>query len=149
MEDKFIGGVYVSCAYFSMYYGLIVLQTVIKHKMIAFYKTKGKHFQRYYNFQDKPMLGGDRAVGNTLEQMGPFLTFFWLNLALRDDLSGVWNSISLLGMTYVILRCLFPIVWLGVNGGSRIGPKTNILFITIPGYAIIISLTISLFGACR
>ena len=65
-------------------------------------------------------------MGNTLEQMGPFLASLWIHSWLVDASSAVW-----LGAAYVILRVAYAVtMWSG-------GYTRALWFTTFPSYFII------------
>ena len=67
------GPLVVTVAYFVVWYCLLFgLQTRTKYRLEGRYHRHGKIFDRCFG-QDEEMLAADGAVGNTHEQMAPFL----------------------------------------------------------------------------
>ncbi len=120
----------VTAAYVAIYAGILIFQGVFKIKL-TITCAKNKHtFDRY---NDPRMLAADRAVGNTLEWMPVFLTFFWLSMFLSNG-----ETINY-GWIYVFSRALYPFV--ALNGGiGRVGAKAPILLSTVPQYIVLIAL---------
>ena len=76
------GPVAVTAAYFGLWYAMLLgLQSRTKYRLRDEYAARGEVFDRYFG-QDPRMLAADRAVANTLEQMGPFLVSLWLHAVL-------------------------------------------------------------------
>jgi len=122
----------VTVAYFLLwYYLLIFVQRKAKYGLQARYAEQGAIFDRYFG-QDEEMLAADRAVANTLEQMGPFLASLWLFAVFVSPTQATW-----LGGLYVVLRAFYPLLL-----GSRISkmqPK-RVYFVTLPAYLIIFTM---------
>ena len=77
-DEALRGPIVVTVAYFVLWYGMLFgLQTRTKYRLRREYAARGEVFDRYHS-PDPEMLRADRAVQNTLEQMGPFLTSLWL-----------------------------------------------------------------------
>lgn len=79
---------------------------------------------KYGNTHDPLALLGDRCVGNTLEQLPPFLISLWM-YALIVDADSTWRS----GGVYLLARAAYPFAF---SAGSPF-----ILLSTVPGYAVI------------
>lgn len=123
------GPVLVTVAYFVLwYYLLIAIQRRTKYRLQAVYLQEGREFDRYYG-QDPEMLSADRAVANTLEQMGPFLASFWMYALFISS-----TQATFLGAAYVGLRFFYPLL-LGKKL-SKMQP-TRVYRVTIPCYLII------------
>lgn len=104
-----LGPVAVTVSYFFLWYGLLFgKQSRTKYRLIKKYKEEGKVFDRYAS-NDPEMLSADRAVGNTQEQMVPFLTALWLHSIIVSV-----PQATVLGFVYVGLRAIYP--W--VLGGA-------------------------------
>lgn len=128
----FVGPISVTIAYFALWYGLLFgKQSRTKYRLIAKYKEEGKDFDRY-NTNDPEMLAADRAVGNTQEQMVPFLLAMWLCAVFSSPLHA-----TVLGSAYVVLRTIYPFLL-----GSRLekaNPK-RVFFVTGPCYLLIFTM---------
>jgi hypothetical protein len=126
------GPALVTVGYFLLwYYLLIAIQRQTKYRLQAEYQAQGKVFDRYFG-QDEEMLAADRAVANTLEQMGPFLGSFWLFAVFVSP-----TQATFLGAAYVALRFFYPLLL-----GKRLvnmQPST-VYFVTIPCYLIVWSM---------
>ena len=138
----FAGPVIVTVAYFSLWYYLLLgLQRGTKYRLKAEYAERGEDFDRYFG-QDERMLAADRAVGNTQEQMVPFLGALWLFALFA---SPTWAAA--LGGTYVLLRAVYPAL-LGARV-SKIQTK-RVYLVTLPCYAIVfVMLGGAVWGALR
>lgn len=123
------GPIAVTVAYFTLWYGLLLgLQRGRKYALKAEYAARGEEFDRYFG-QDRRMLAADRAVANTLEQMGPFLAGLWLHAVFVSTTSATW-----LGAAYVAFRAVYPML-LGKSVG---GTQTKRVFAaTGPSYVIV------------
>ena len=134
MQDltPFHGPLVVTVAYFLLWYALLFgLQTRTKYRLKASYAKDGKVFDRYFG-QDPEMLAADRAVTNTLEQMGPFLASLWLFAVFASPTYATW-----LGAAYVVLRGIYPLL-LGTRV-SKVQSK-RVAFVTFPCYAIVFTM---------
>ena len=130
------GPVLVTVAYLVLWYCLLVgLQRRTKYRLQAEYLAEGKEFDRYFG-QDEQMLAADRAVGNTHEQMVPFLVTLWLTALF---VSTTFATVA--GSLYVLLRAGYPLL-LGKRV-SRMQPK-RVYLVTVPCYLIIFSMLVSL-----
>ncbi len=99
------GPIAVTVAYFGLWYYLLLgLQRGTKYGLLAEYAARGEVFDRYFG-QDARMLAVDRAVGNTHEQMVPFLAALWLHALFVSPAVSTW-----LGAAYVLLRALYPLL---------------------------------------
>jgi len=79
---------------------------------------------KYGNTLDPLAILGDRMVGNTLEQLVPFLGSLWL-FAIFVDSERTWQT----GCAYLASRVAYPpLFWAG---------SPWILLSTVPGYAVI------------
>ncbi|TNE48061.1 MAG: MAPEG family protein [Deltaproteobacteria bacterium] len=131
-SKELLGPVAVTVAYFVLWYALLFgKQSRTKYKLIAKYKEEGKEFDRYGS-NDPEMLAADRAVGNTQEQMVPFLASFWLFAIVVSSFQA-----TILGASYVVLRAIYPFM-LGSHL-SKVQPK-RVFFVTGPCYVIIFSM---------
>lgn len=110
---------------------LFVVQRGAKYRLQARYKSEGKVFDRYFG-QDAEMLAVDRVVGNTLEQMGPFLASFWLYAVFVSP-----RVATVLGSAYIVLRALYPVLL-----GRRLSKMQSkrVYVVTIPSYAIVLGM---------
>ena len=134
--ESLTGPVLVTVAYLFLWYGLLVgLQRRTKYRLQAEYLAEGKEFDRYFG-QDEQMLAADRAVGNTHEQMVPFLVTLWLTALFVST-----TFATLAGSLYVLLRAGYPLL-LGKRI-SRMQPK-RVYLVTVPCYLIILSMLVSL-----
>eukprot|EP01041_Mallomonas_annulata_P013716 gene13716-29172_t len=130
----FKGPIIVTGAYFFMYYCFLYGQAFSKLFLYFAAKTKAdKDGQRVslaeikYNSKDRIARATDRTVGNTMEQMGPFLSSLWLHALFISP-----EQATFLGYAYIASRSIYPFTfYCGVPW---------ILMSTIPGYAIIASL---------
>jgi len=111
--------------WYAMLFGL---QTRTKYRLLREYAARDQAFDRYRS-GDPEMLRADRAVQNTLEQMGPFLASMWM-YALFISPEGA----AALGGAYVALRAAYPFLL-----GARIGQvqPRRVAFVTFPCYGII------------
>ena len=79
---------------------------------------------KYGNTHDPLAILGDRAVGNTLEQLVPFVGSLWLYALTVGP-----QHTAVTGWTYVASRALYPpLFWAG---------SPFILLSTVPGYLVI------------
>ena len=128
-SQTLIGPVAATLTYFLLWYALLFgKQSRTKYRLIAKYKAEGRVFDRYGS-NDPEMLAADRAVGNTQEQMVPFLTALWLHALIVSA-----THATVFGFAYVVLRSVYPIL-LG-SQLSKTQPK-RVFFITAPCYLII------------
>lgn len=126
------GPVAITALYFTLWYALLLgLQRGTKYRLIREYRARGEVFDRYHG-TDPEMLAADRAVANTLEQMGPFLTTLWLHAVLVSP-----RSATALGLAYVVIRAIYPFL-LG-RSVSKTQSK-RVIFATGPAYLIILTL---------
>ena len=126
------GPLVVTVAYFAVWYCLLFgLQSRTKYRLKARYESEGKVFDRYFG-QDEEMLAADRAMGNTHEQMAPFLVSLWLFAIFASP-----SYATLLGATYVVLRAAYPFLL-----GKRVSKvqSKRVAFVTFPCYAIVFSM---------
>lgn len=124
------GPLIVTAAYLLLWYGMLFgLQTRTKYRLRRAYALRGEVFDRYRT-PDGEMLRADRAVQNTLEQMGPFLSSLWLYAVFVSPAGATW-----LGGAYVFLRACYPVLL-----GSRVmgvQPK-RVALVTFPCYGLIV-----------
>jgi len=122
----------VTFAYIVMWYIFLYSQSIYTRIAHAFQKS-GKEKEKLSLAQmkygsplekGKSILRFDRTVGNTMEQMIPFLLGLWLH-ALFVSVDGA----AKLGWYYIMSRLLYPVMFLQ--------PFPAILVSTLPGYAII------------
>ena len=126
------GPALITVGYFVLwYYLLIAIQRNTKYRLQARYKEQDKIFDRYFG-QDEEMLAADRAVANTLEQMGPFLGSLWLFAVFVSP-----TQATFLGAAYVALRFFYPLLL-----GKRLAnmQPSTVYFVTIPCYLIVWSM---------
>lgn len=125
----------VTLAYIVLWYIFLYSQSIYARITHA-YSGKGKDGAKLSLAQikygsplekGKSMLRFDRTVGNTMEQMMPFLVSLWLHAAFVDV-----DHAASLGWYYILSRLLYPFLFLQ--------PFPFILISTIPGYAIIVML---------
>ena len=143
-NDTFLeyrGPVEVTCLYFCLYYGFIILQVVLKFGVWENDKKKNdkmdKSFLRlkYHVSTHDLVILADRTIGNMLEQMIPFLSSLWLHaLFLSPD------SASLYGMIYVCTRAYYPVMF-------RFG-MTYVFLSTVPNYMCIFALITPVMMKC-
>jgi hypothetical protein len=130
--QAFAGPIVVTVAYLALWYFLLLgMQRGTKYRLKAKYEQDGKEFDRYFG-QDPEMLAADRTVGNTLEQMGPFLASLWMFAVFVSPREAAWY-----GGFYVLLRAIYPLL-LGKRL-SKIQRKT-VFFVTGPAYLIIFTM---------
>ena len=110
--SEFRGPILVSFAYVTMYYAFIILQVACTYYLYFKAKANKKADEKvglknyYYDNKDPLKLTGDRAVGNTLEQMVPFLGGLWVYAVfVSTDLA------TQLGWVYVICRAFYPLTF--------------------------------------
>ncbi len=126
------GPVLVTVGYFALWYYLLIgVQRKTKYSLQSRYRQQGEEFDRYFG-QDSEMLAADRAVANTLEQMGPFLGSLWLCALFVSS-----SFATLLGAAYVVLRFFYPRL-LGVKL-ANMQPK-RVYYVTVPCYLIIFTM---------
>ena len=125
------GPLVVTVAYFLLWYSLLLRQTRTKYRLKARYQKEGKVFDRYFG-RDDEMLAADRAVANTLEQMGPFLVSLWLFAIFASPAHATW-----LGAIYLVLRSAYPVLL-----GKRVSnvQSRRVAIATLPSYAIVFAM---------
>eukprot|EP01147_Barroeca_monosierra_P006761 gene6761-7559_t len=128
-------GVYVTLIYFAVYFGMLLQQSITSQVLARTYKNKEKPFVKYYNTTDARLLRADRTVGNTLEQMGVFLTLYWLAIYVSSIKGSNSSSVALSGYIYVLGRALYAPAW-AISGSSAKGIKPLILLATVPCYVV-------------
>ena len=129
---QFRGPVLVTVVYFVMWYSFLFgLQTRTKYRLKARYEQEGKVFDRYFG-QDPEMLAADRAVANTLEQMGPFLVSLWLFACFVST-----TYATTLGAIYIALRSVYPFLL-----GQRLSKvqSKRVAMVTFPCYIIVFTM---------
>jgi hypothetical protein len=132
MAHPLQGPLAVTLAYFLLWYAFLFgLQTRTKYRLKARYEREGQVFDRYFG-QDPEMLAVDRVVGNTHEQMVPFLASLWLFAGFASPAHATW-----LGAAYVVLRAIYP--FLVGKRLSKVQSK-RVAFVTFPCYAIIFTM---------
>ena len=139
--NKFQGPILVTLAYFLMYYAFLFFQSGLKFYLYFKAKNGGNKdsekpkvsFSKIkYQSTERLALVGDRSVGNTLEQLGPFIVGLWLYAVFVST-----STATTLGFLYLIFRLIYPLCfWFGIPW---------IFISTIPGYAIISWFFISLY----
>ncbi|CAM9492672.1 unnamed protein product [Choristocarpus tenellus] len=139
-------GTFVTLAYVELFFIFIVGQSIAKAQLQSFYRSKGEKMLRYYNSKDKKMVGWDRVVGNMCEQSMPFLTLFWINIALEYLTLESAGSAVTAGWCYVAFRAIYPVLWFSGGGGLG-GPRSKIVFCTLPMYSIIAFLAYKAFSS--
>ncbi|MCO4763193.1 MAG: MAPEG family protein [Myxococcales bacterium] len=125
----YAGPIVVTAAYFGLWYYLLLgLQRGTKYALRDEYAERGEEFDRYHG-QDGRMLAADRAVMNTLEQMGPFLTSLWLHAVFVSV-----DTATVLGGVYVALRSIYPLLL-----GKRLSKTQSkrVFAVTGPAYLIV------------
>ena len=93
-----------------------------------------------YGHTNPSVVAADRAVGNLLEQLLPFLLGLYGYALLVDA-----NVAVVLGWIWVALRAFYPVlfamplpaVFVRMAGGITLPPYASVLVITLPSYAII------------
>ena len=90
-----------SSALATWYWMLLYGQSRLKYKLVSEYKSKGEEFDRYYG-KDPRMLAADRIVGNTHEQLIPFLAALWIHAIFVDA-----DKAGKLGFLWVTLRICY------------------------------------------
>lgn len=131
-EHSYAGPILVTVSYLLLWYYLLLLgQSRTKYRLKAQYEREGKVFDRYFG-QDPEMLAADRAVANTLEQMGPFLVSLWMFAVFVSPQQAGWY-----GAAYVLLRALYPLLL-----GKRVTntQSKRVAFVTFPAYLIVFSM---------
>ena len=136
----FEGPIKVTLAYMAMYYGFIIGQVVVTYYLFfAAKKDKDKKVKIVdirYNNTDPLKLTVDRSVGNTLEQMVPFLAGLWICAVFVSP-----SEAERLGWIYVISRSFYPFLFY-LGGNWRLGA-------TLPNYYAVFNLWKSVFLALR
>jgi hypothetical protein len=124
----FAGPLWVTVAYFVVYYLLMANLLVVKRRLRRAYRARGETFDRYFN-TDREMLAADRYVGNMLEHMPAFLALLWLNAVFVGP-----GAATVAGGAYALSRAIYPFVM-----GSRLGRgvPSRIFFVTVIGYVVI------------
>lgn len=124
----FVGPLKVSLSYIGMYYMFIIGQVVSTYYIYNREKKNSKEkvslLQIRYNSNDPLKLTADRAVGNTLEQMIPFLSGLWICAVFVSP-----SEAANLGWIYVATRAIYPPLFY-LNGAWR-------LIATVPNYIVI------------
>eukprot|EP00043_Microstomoeca_roanoka_P029208 m.21160 g.21160 ORF g.21160 m.21160 type:complete len:230 (-) comp9041_c0_seq1:137-826(-) len=128
-------GVYATLAYFAIYLLMLLSQSATSQLLAREARKKGDKFVKYYNVSEPRMLRADRTVGNTLEQMGPFLCLYWLAIYVCSIKGSDASLVALSGYVYVIFRALYAPIW-ALSGSSARGIKPLILLATLPCYAV-------------
>ena len=127
-----------TAVYFGMYYIFLYGQSGVAH--YVFRKAKAENAKKNdektksvsfasvkYGSNDKLSLTAARSVGNTMEQMVPFLASLWMNAVFVDP-----TKAAKLGWIYIITRSYYPIAfYFGLPW---------ILLSTLPGYGVIFQL---------
>eukprot|EP00055_Hartaetosiga_balthica_P013336 m.67937 g.67937 ORF g.67937 m.67937 type:complete len:157 (+) comp8232_c0_seq1:118-588(+) len=129
-------GVFVTVVFFVVYYAMLINQSVTS-KILAkkYHKNDKKKFVRYYNADEPEMLRADRVVGNTMEQLGPFVVLYWLSLFIVSAKGGDATYLAKSGWIYILGRVLyFPLF---LMSGTKRGIKPLILLATVPCYLVI------------
>jgi hypothetical protein len=145
---RYAGPAYVTIAMLALYYVFLLFQTYSKlyllskrtppvaGRALGLRTALGLQPYRYHdpvaaalkygNTLDPLAILGDRMVGNTLEQLVPFLCSLWLySLFVEEGPERAW----LTGSVYICSRLLYPaLFWAG---------SPWILLSTVPGYAVI------------
>ena len=124
------GPILVTAAYFGLWYALLLgLQRGTRYALRDEYAARGEEFDRYFG-QDGRMLAADRAVINTHEQMGPFLTTMWMHAVFVSP-----HTAAALGGVYVVLRAIYPFLL----GRSLSKTQSKRVFaVTGPAYLIVL-----------
>ncbi len=126
------GPVLVTAAYLLLWYVFLLgFQSRTKYRLKASYAARGEVFDRYFG-QDEEMLAADRVVGNTHEQMVPFLVSLWLYAIFVSPTRATW-----LGVAYLALRASYPLLL-----GSRVSKTQSrrVALATFPSYAIVFTM---------
>ena len=146
----------VTIIYFLLYYAFLMFQTYSKLFILARERRSKKGHGidwrvvlglERYNYLDPELskikyggddgsgsrdplsILGDRIVGNTLEQMMPFLVGLWGSAATASGGDESAGSIYCLGTIYILSRLFYP--WCFSKGSPFI------LISTVPGYMVI------------
>lgn len=123
------GPLSITALYFLLWYAMLFgLQTRTKYRLRREYAARNQTFDRYRS-QDPQMLRADRAVHNTLEQMGPFLVSLWLHAVFVSP-----TVATTLGAVYVLLRACYPFL-LG-DRVEQVQPR-RVALVTLPCYGMI------------
>ena len=125
----YAGPIVVTVAYTLLYYAFQFRVLGARIRLRREYKAKGEVFDRYFS-QDRHMLAADRVQLNMLEHMPMFVALLWLNAVFIGP-----TSAAIAGGIYVLSRALYPIM-LGKRLGK--GLRGSILFVTTPGYLVLI-----------
>jgi hypothetical protein len=132
IAKKYADTIYISFSYILLYYAFLIGQVVCTYFVHFQAKRDSKGgekinmIQTKYESRNRLKLAGDRAVGNTLEQMIPFLGGLWTCSVFVSVEEASWW-----GWMYVITRSVYPFLFYV----SPIGPYK--LVSTIPGYLAI------------
>eukprot|EP00049_Salpingoeca_infusionum_P004151 m.75214 g.75214 ORF g.75214 m.75214 type:complete len:155 (+) comp12439_c1_seq1:161-625(+) len=135
---------YPLAAFFVVYYAFLLNQSITSKLLVVKYKKDGKKFSKYYNKEEPQQLCADRTVGNMMEQMFPFLTFFLLNIFVCV-LKSVDNNMVVLGAwVYTAARVMYFFVFR--SGGTVAGVKPLVYLATAPAYLVIAFYAYNLFA---
>lgn len=134
--EQYNGPIWVTLAYFGLYYAFILNILREKSRLKKEYAEKGKTFDRYFS-HDRAMLAADRTQLNMLEQMPVFLALFWLHAFLVSPFEA-----TVLGAVYTGTRAVYPFFLKG-----RIGRNIpfRILYVTFTGYIILLIFIVRIF----
>lgn len=128
------GPILVTVTYFVMYYGFLIYQSAMKHRLYYLEKQKEKSTDKKPSYKEikyfssnKWAITVDRTVGNALEQQSAFLCSLWLCAFFASV-----DSATFYGALYVFFRTLYPFVF-PLGGGW-------ILLSTLPGYMLIFTM---------
>ncbi len=134
----YAGPIVVTVVYTLVYYALQIRGMRTKSRLVREYQSRGEKFDRYFG-QDREMLASDRAQLNMLEHMPVFLVLLWLNAVFVGPLGA-----TIAGGIYLVARAAYPILMGGRLGrGIRVG----LLAATVPGYLVIVYLSVRLIVA--
>ncbi|KAA8492107.1 hypothetical protein FVE85_3545 [Porphyridium purpureum] len=128
----------------------IVVQTSLKFSAQRAARNQQKPFVRYsVQAQDRALLVADRVVANVTEWSVPFLSLFWLNLALvsATHSAGDGQHIVTAGWVFAVARVVY--VFLCNFGGAlgTSGPKPRVFIATAPGYLALLYLLVRLISS--
>lgn len=132
--NAFRGPLAVTCGYVSLHYAFLGNQAWTKYKL--FLKSPEKDHKRVKFFApqgDDEVFAADRTVGNTMEQMIPFLSSLWMHAVFVDPATATCH-----GVCYIAARALYPFVF-------KMGIPWLFLS-TIPNYLSIVALLYPIIG---
>ena len=117
-DDAFRGPAAVTCVYFMLYLGFMILQLKTRGAAVDRARAQGTEVPAGKSFADSVANDpgarmGERTFLNTLEQMGVFLGALWMCAIFVSPPLATW-----LGGAAVLARSTFPVLWSMGEGGA-------------------------------